>query len=85
MKVTAHPMLVAVALGLLGPNALANETMEDERVRRSSGAAADRTEEDAATSEAEVMSALEDETGPYWTQLSLVNDEVDSWSTDSEG
>lgn len=30
MKIGAHPLLVAVALGLLGPNALAREREEDE-------------------------------------------------------
>lgn len=29
MKVVAHPMVVAVALGLLGPTALAQEERED--------------------------------------------------------
>lgn len=85
MKVAAHPMLVAVALGLLGPNALANETAEDERARRAPAAdraGADRTDD---MDKDQVMSALEDESAPYWTRLSLAADEADSWSTDSEG
>lgn len=81
MKVAAHPMLVAVALGLLGPNALATESIDESRTRRGSARAAHNT---TGVEREAVMSALEDEEGPYWTRLSLVNDEADSWSTDEE-
>jgi len=87
MKVAAHPMLVAVALGLLGPNALAAEPAEDGRSSR--GSASSQAQAGADDSKAElddeaVMSALEDETGPYWTRLDLVGDEADSWREDGD-
>ena len=79
MKVAAHPMLVAVALGLLGPNALANDATEEERTRRSSEARDTAPATDGLERES-LMSALEDEEGPYWTRLDLKSDEADAWS-----
>ena len=81
MKVAAHPMLVAVALGLLGPNALAADPAETGRTVRgaSTTRAAPATSDEAPSSSLDdeaVMAALEDESGPYWTKLELVNDEA---------
>lgn len=76
MKVTAHPMLVAVALGLLGPGALAAETAEDEQEPSARPAPAPET------SQADMVSALEEQDAPYWTRLTLVEeDEADGWAT----
>ena len=60
MKVTAHPLMVAVAMGLLGPVAL---TDEDHRE--------DIQEDKREQSEDEVLAALESEEGPVWAQLTL--------------
>ena len=78
MKVTAHPLLVAVALGLLGPGALAAEATDDEQepsVRRAPAPVA---------TQSELVDALEDEQAPYWTKLTLVEeDEADGWVSGS--
>ena len=81
MKVAAHPMLVAVALGLLGPNALAADAVEDERDRRGS-ASATRAAADDGIARKDVMSALDTEEGPYWTRLELVQDDGDDLKVD---
>ena len=64
MKVAAHPLLVAVALGLLGPAALAAETSEDE------GEVAPRR--DPANTES-LREALDDANAPAWSRLTLVD------------
>lgn len=81
MKVAAHPMLVAVALGLLGPSALAADPKEEKRdVRRATA------KTDLASSD--LVDALEDAEAPYWTQLTLVDvdgdDEAASWRGDRD-
>ena len=68
MKVNAHPMLVAVALGILGPAALA---ADDSRSARTT---CDRTKSVDETDL--VVASLEDSTDdPYWTRLELQEDD----------
>lgn len=86
MKVAAHPMLVAVALGLLGPVALAVESSDEEgEPCIDCDAKADALESSSLDA---VVDALEDEDAPYWARLTLVDvgagaDEAASW-TDTE-
>ena len=71
MKVSAHPLMVAVALGLLGPGALASDTSDDEPevrpVHRPGGDLAASQDTDRA----DVERALQDQQGPAWGQLTL--------------
>lgn len=67
MKVSAHPMLVAVALGLLGPNALAAPESDDE--------AKERSMSPETTADDQLRAAVEDQDGPYWTHLLLGDEE----------
>jgi hypothetical protein len=60
LKVTAHPLMVAVAMGLLGPAVLAADEHCEETC-----------EEKQTSVEKEVLSALEADEGPIWSQLSL--------------
>ena len=60
MKITAHPLMVAVAMGLLGPMALADENHLD-----------DLSEDKQECSEQDVLEALESDEGPVWAQLIL--------------
>ncbi|MFT7520672.1 MAG: hypothetical protein ACI9MC_002823 [Kiritimatiellia bacterium] len=63
MKVVAHPMLVAVALGLLGPGVLASESddlVDDVAVRKSSDSLEDQVTESMSSDE-----------GPYWSRLDI--------------
>ncbi len=71
MKVSAHPMLVAVALGLLGPNALAAPESDDEP----QGAAKERSISPETTADDQLRAAVEDQEGPYWTHLLLGDEE----------
>jgi hypothetical protein len=83
MKVAAHPMLVAVALGLLGPGALTESEPADED-RGASVHPDDRSSDELdQTSRAQVLAALEDEDVPGWARLELldvVDDTPDRWS-----
>ena len=60
MKVTAHPILVAVAMGLLGPVALVDENHRE-----------DVRQDEREQAEDEVLAALESDEGPVWAQLTL--------------
>ena len=73
MKVAAHPMLVAVALGLLGPQALA----EDEPNPCKSPKVDCREAPGDASLEDEIAAALEEDDAPYWTRLELRDESVD--------
>ena len=78
MKVSTHPLMVAVALGLLGPGALAAPEAESDaqEARSERGEGIDLSDLD------QVASALDSEAGPEWTRLELVDeaDEAKSWS-----
>jgi hypothetical protein len=83
MKVAAHPMLVAVALGLLGPGALAADTEDDNEpvVRRSVAPAQTAAASSPIDNQDSMVDALEDEDAPYWTRLTLVDaDDSDGWT-----
>jgi hypothetical protein len=68
MKVSAHPLMVAVALGLLGPNALSADSSEDEaQVRPASPPGDDETSSELS----HIAVVLDDETGPAWSHLVL--------------
>ena len=61
MKITAHPLMVAVAMGLLAPMALADDNhLED----------LSTTDKPTCTDE-DVLDALESDEGPVWAQLVL--------------
>ncbi|MFK7930306.1 MAG: hypothetical protein AB8H79_19110 [Myxococcota bacterium] len=93
MKVAAHPMLVAVALGLLSPSALAADPSESKRSgadkRQERRVASHSTHESSSLSSTlertDVEDALEDEDAPYWTQLTLVDgdDDAAAWRKSS--
>ena len=64
MNVAAHPMLVAVALGLLGPAALTND--EPEIVNHDP-----KSEPTAVAQVQAAVQALDGGEGPGWARLSL--------------
>lgn len=67
MKVSAHPLMVAVALGLLGPGALASDSVDDEPTVHPDG----ELPPESAADLAQVERALDDQQGPAWGQLTL--------------
>ncbi len=83
MKVSAHPLMVAVALGLLGPGALA----DDAREGLDEGAAIRPAADDAdALDRDTVERGLADRDGPTWGLLTLHDDaEVEGWAATSRG
>ena len=60
MKVSTHPLMVAVAMGLLGPVVLTDDEHEETLSVQDQGSVED-----------EVRSALEQSDAPVWSQLTL--------------
>ena len=58
MKVSTHPLMVAVAMGLLGPAVLTDDEHEEVAAPQ-----------EHVSVEAEVVSALDDVASPVWAQL----------------
>ena len=74
MKVKAHPMMVAVALGLLGPAALAAD--EDKTSRAVEGVKNTLATPERAVGESEVAASVTPHAeDPHWTRLELYEDE----------
>ena len=67
-------MLVAVALGLLGPSALASDEERENRVVRDAGEA----DADEQMEEAVAEALADNDEAPYWTRLTIEGDEPDS-------
>ncbi|TVQ86464.1 MAG: hypothetical protein EA397_19900 [Deltaproteobacteria bacterium] len=79
MKVSAHPLMVAVALGLLSPSVLSSDRLDKEAERRAERRAVSPASESVAMSE--VVQALESAEGPRWGQLTLHDtDGAELWS-----
>lgn len=80
MKVSAHPLMVAVALGLLGPGALASDRSEgsddpEPQLRPQASPAASDLDL------ADVAQALDDSSVPDWGRLVLhETDGAELWS-----
>jgi hypothetical protein len=77
MKVSAHPLMVAVALGLLGPGALAADPSDDQaRLHPGEPSAEPRDPYDLD----ELGRSLEDRSGPTWGRLTLhPSDDAARW------
>lgn len=60
MKVSTHPLMIAVAMGLLGPVVLTDDEHEETL-----------SVQDQDSVEDEVRSALEQPDAPVWSQLTL--------------
>jgi len=71
MKVSAHPLMVAVALGLLGPGALAADTADDDPEVRPVQPPGHVPESSTSSEREQVERALDDQQGPSWGQLTL--------------
>ena len=65
MKVTAHPLMVAVALGLIGPQVLSEDDHCDDVAV---------VDQQTLQSDDDVHQALEQQDGPVWSQLVLHHD-----------
>ena len=74
MKVVAHPLLVAVALGLLAPNALADDgSKRNKDSARAEGSGIDRDQ---------ILDALGDSEAPSWARLEMIDEgpSNDEWA-----
>lgn len=80
MKVSAHPLMVAVALGLLSPSVLASDRVEDESDTCAERRVSSPDPEPVAMSE--LVAALDSAEGPKWGRLTLHDtDGAELWST----
>jgi hypothetical protein len=76
MKVAAHPMLVAVAFGLLGPAALAAESGDDDDTVTPRPAGTDPSRAPSVGDLDDVVDAMDASDAPAWSRLTLVDAEV---------
>ena len=60
MKISTHPLMVAVAMGLLGPAVLTDDEHEETH-----------SIQDHASIDDEVLSALDQSEAPVWSQLKV--------------